>query len=160
MKTGAFCCFYSNLWGSLTTNRSFWLGWKFWKLCDTSNCNKIWILLLAFLFKAQFPSKLTAFATSPLKPQPVTSMQNSEILSRYLFSYSVAPQRLPTSASVLPQYHTSPCPISSNAPLLPGEEVVVTSLFSYLLIQQHFCKRNLFLFYLFLFFYKFGRQLY
>ena len=42
-KKGAFYCLYSYISGSLTKNRSFWLGWKFSKLCDTSNCNKIWI---------------------------------------------------------------------------------------------------------------------
>ena len=62
------------------------------------------------------------FASNPQNPQPVTSMQNSEILSRYLSNYSVEPQRPPTSTTVLPHYHTSPSPISSNAPLLPVED--------------------------------------
>jgi len=62
------------------------------------------------------------FATNPRNPQLVTTMQNSEILSRHLSNYSVQPQRPPTSTTVLPQYHTSPRPISSNAPLLPGED--------------------------------------
>jgi len=54
--------------------------------------------------------------------QPVSSMQNSEIHSRFLSNYSVEPQRSPAFKTVLPQYHTSPSPISSNAPLLPGED--------------------------------------
>ena len=62
------------------------------------------------------------FATSPQNPQLVTSMPNSEILSRYLSNYSVQPQRPPTSTTVLPQYHASNSPIYSNAPLLPGED--------------------------------------
>jgi len=66
-----------------------------------------------------FPPNSSHFASNP---KPVTSMQNSEILSRYLSSYSVNPQRPPTSTTVLPQYHNSPCPISSNAPPLPGED--------------------------------------
>ena len=35
-------------------------------------------------------------------PRPVTSIQNSEILSRYLSNYSVQLQRPPTSTTVLP----------------------------------------------------------
>jgi len=62
------------------------------------------------------------FATNPLNPQPVTSLQDSEILSRYLSNYSVQPQRPLPSTTFLPQYPTSPCPISSNAPLLPAED--------------------------------------
>ena len=64
-------------------------------------------------------------------PQPVTSMQNSEILSRYLSNYSVEPQRPPASTTVLPQYHTSPSPISSNGHLsCQVKMAVVTSLLS------------------------------
>jgi len=59
------------------------------------------------------------FASNPLNPQPVTSMQNSGILSWYLSNYSVEPT---TSTTVLPQYHISPSPISSNAPLLPSKD--------------------------------------
>ena len=69
------------------------------------------------------PPNVSNFATIPLNPQPVTSMQNSEILSHYLFSYSVEPQRTATSTIVLRSYLTSPCPIFSNATLLPGEDV-------------------------------------
>jgi len=69
-----------------------------------------------------FVQNSSHFTTNPQNPQPVTSMQNSEILSRYLSNYSVEHQRSPTSTTVLPQYHTSPSPISSNAPLLPGED--------------------------------------
>ena len=43
------------------------------------------------------------FASNPLNPQPVTFMQNSEILSRYLSNYSVEPQRPPASTTVLLQ---------------------------------------------------------
>ena len=39
-----------------------------------------------------FPSNSSRFASNPLNPQPITSTQNSEILSRYLSSYSVDPQ--------------------------------------------------------------------
>ena len=67
------------------------------------------------------------FLTNPQYLQPVTSMQDSEIISRYLSNYSVEPQRPPTSTTALPQYHTSPSPISSKAPLLPGD---VSSLLS------------------------------
>ena len=88
-----------------------------------------------------FPPNSSHFASNP---QPVTSMQNSEILSRYLSSYSVDPQRPPTSTTVLPQYHNIPCPISSNAPPLPVKMGIVTSLLSYLLVQQSICKLNLF----------------
>ena len=68
------------------------------------------------------PPKSLHFATNPPNPQPVSSTQNSEILSRYVSSYSIEPQSPPTSTTVLPQYLTSPCLISSNAPLLPGED--------------------------------------
>ena len=68
-----------------------------------------------------FPNS-SHFATNPPNQQPVTSMRNSEILSRYLSNYSVQPQRPPTSTTVLPQYHASPSPVTSNAPLLPGED--------------------------------------
>jgi hypothetical protein len=60
------------------------------------------------------------FASNPLNPQPVTSMHNSAILSRYLSSYSVDPQRPPTSTTVLPQYHNSLCPALSPVPHLPA----------------------------------------
>jgi len=60
------------------------------------------------------------FASSPLNPQPITSMQNSEILSRFFSSYSVDPQRLPTSTTVLPQYHNSLCPALSPVTHLPA----------------------------------------
>jgi len=62
------------------------------------------------------------FPTNPQYLKPVTSMQNSEILSRYLSNYSVEPQIPPTSTTALPQCQTSPSPISCNAPLLPGED--------------------------------------
>ena len=74
--------------------------------------------LLSFSNSNSFLHNSSHFASNP---QPVTSMQNSEILSRYLSNYSVEPQRPPASTTVLPQYHTSPSPISSNAPLLPGD---------------------------------------
>jgi hypothetical protein len=61
-------------------------------------------------------------ATNPQNPQPATSLQNSDILSWYLSSYSVEPQSLPASTTVLPHYYTRPCPISSKALLLPGED--------------------------------------
>jgi hypothetical protein len=61
------------------------------------------------------------FANNPLNSQPVTSLQDSETLSRYLSSYSVQTQSPPASTKFLPQYPSSPCPISSNAPLLPAE---------------------------------------
>jgi hypothetical protein len=93
-----------------------------------SNCHKIcvcihdddddvFILLVAFLFKRKHcPS-------NPVNPQPGTSMQNSEILSLYLFNYSVDPHRSQSATSVLPQYpHTSPSPVSSNAPVHLGED--------------------------------------
>ena len=91
------------------------------------------ILLLAFLFKRSFLPNSSYFASNPLNPQPETSMQNSEILSRYLSNYPVQPQRPPTSTT-----------ISSNATLLPGEMAVVTSLLSYLLVQQRIGKLNFF----------------
>jgi hypothetical protein len=69
-----------------------------------------------------FPPTSPHFASNPLNSQPVNCMQNSEILSRYLSNYSFQPQRPRNFTSVLPQYHTSPSPISSNAPLLPGED--------------------------------------
>jgi hypothetical protein len=69
-----------------------------------------------------FPPNSSHSASNPLNPQPLTSMHNSEILSRYLSGYSVDPQRPPTSTTVLYQYQTSPSPICSNAPLLPGED--------------------------------------
>jgi len=43
MKTSAFYCLCCHLSGSLTKNKSLWLEWKYSKLCDTPNCNKIWI---------------------------------------------------------------------------------------------------------------------
>jgi len=123
MKTSAFYCLHFHLSGSL----SFWLGWKLKKnmrhaklqqnLDTYSSCS-----LPSFSNANSFPPNSSHFASNPLNPQPVTSMQNSEILSRYLSNYSVEPQRPPTSTAVLPQYHNSPCPISSNAPLLPGED--------------------------------------
>jgi hypothetical protein len=48
------------------------------------------------------PPDSSHFASNPLNPQPVTSMQNSEILSRYLSSHSVDPQKPPTSTTVRP----------------------------------------------------------
>ena len=98
-----------------------------------------------------FPPNSSHFASNPLNTQPVTSMQNSEIFSRYLSSYSVDPQRPPTSTTVFPQYHNSPCPISGNASPLQVKMGIVTSLPSYLLVQQCKCKLNLF----FIFLYKF-----
>ena len=95
------------------------------KLCDKSNCKKMLICtcsLPSFSNAKSFPPNSSHFATNPQNTQPVTSMQNSEILSRYLSSHSVAPQRPPTSTTVLPQYHTSPSPIVNNVPLLPGED--------------------------------------
>ena len=75
-----------------------------------------------FTNASSFPLKSSHFASIPLNPQPVSSMQNSEILSRYLSNYSVEPQSPPTSSTILPQYHTSLRPISSNAYLLPDED--------------------------------------
>jgi len=80
-----------------------------WSLPSFSNANS-------------FSPNSSHFASNPLNPQPVTSMQNSEILSRYLSSYWVDPQRPPNYTAVIPQYHNSPCPISSNVALLPGED--------------------------------------
>ena len=91
-----------------------------------------------------FPNSLHS-ASNPLNPQPVTSGQNSEILSRYLPTYSVDPQRPPTSTTALYQYHISPKPISSNAPLLLGEDGSSDVSLSYLLVQQRICKLNFFL---------------
>ena len=145
MKTSAFYCFYPHHSGSLTTNRSFWLGWKFKNYATRQTATKfghVLILLRAFLFKRSFPPNSSHFASKPLNPQPVTSIQNSGILSRYLSNYSVEPQRPPTSTTVLPQYHTSPCPVSSNASLLTGDDG--TSLRYYLLVQQRICNFNFF----------------
>ena len=66
MKSDAFYCLYSHLSGSLTTNRCLWLGWKFSKLCDTSNCIKIWIRSYLAPCK-QCPSKLIAFCNQSTK---------------------------------------------------------------------------------------------
>jgi hypothetical protein len=62
------------------------------------------------------------FATIHRTHNQLTSVQNSEILSRYLTNYSVQPQRSPPSTTVLPQYHASNSSIYSNVPLLPGED--------------------------------------
>jgi len=67
-----------------------------------------------------FPPNSSHFASSPLNPQPVTSMQSSDILSRYFSSYSVAPQRPPTSTTVLTQYHNNLCPALSPVTHLPA----------------------------------------
>ena len=137
MKTGAIYCVCSYLSGSLRTNKSFWLGWKFSKLRNTSNCNKNWMhthLAPCVHFQTQnsVPPNSSHFAINPLNPGPVTSKHNSEILSRYLSGDSVELQRSPTSTTTLPQYLTSPCPISSNTSFLPGEDgsIGVSSLLS------------------------------
>ena len=98
--------------------------------------------LTSFSNANSFPPNSSHFASNPLNPQLVTSMQNSDILSRYLSNYSVEPQRSPASTTVLAQYHTSPCPVSSNAPILPGEDG--SSDVSYLLVQQRIWKLNFF----------------
>ena len=84
------------------------------------------------------------FATNPQNPQPVTSMQNSEILSQYLSNYSVQPQRPLASTSALPQYHVGNSPSTAMHLSCPMKTAVVTYLLSYLLVQQQICKRNLF----------------
>ena len=66
-----------------------------------------------------FTPNSSHFASNPLNPQPVTSMHNSEIISRFFSSNSVDPQRPPTSTTVLPQYHNSLCPALSPATHLP-----------------------------------------
>jgi len=48
--------------------------------------------LPAFPNASSFLPNPSHLATNPQNPQPVTSMQNSEILSRYLSNYSVQPQ--------------------------------------------------------------------
>jgi hypothetical protein len=54
----------------------------------------VFIFLLAILFKANnVPQNTSQFPTNPVNPQPVPFMQNSEILSWYLSSYSVEPQK-------------------------------------------------------------------
>jgi hypothetical protein len=69
------------------------------------------------------PPNTSHFETNPLNPQPGTSMPNSEILSPYLSYYPTDPQRPRTPTTVLPQDpHTSHSPISSNAPVLVGED--------------------------------------
>jgi hypothetical protein len=68
------------------------------------------------------PPTSSHFATIPLNSQPATSVQDSEILSRYLSGYPVQPQRPPAATTVLPQYLTSPYPISTNAPFTPPED--------------------------------------
>jgi len=78
--------------------------------------------LISFSNANSVPPNSSHFATNPVNPQPVTSMQNSEILSRYLSSYSVEPQRPPTSTTVLHLYVIGLCPVSSKAPLLSGED--------------------------------------
>ena len=84
---------------------------------------QVLILLLDFPFKHSVPPNSLHFATNPLNPQRVTSMQNSEILSLYLSIYSVEPQRPPPSTTVPPPlYHTGSCPVFSKAPLLPRED--------------------------------------
>jgi len=87
-----------------------------------------------------FPQNSSHFASNPLNSQPVTSMQNSEILSMYLSNYSVEPQDYQisqlSSLSIIPVPALSPvthfsCHVKTG---------VVTSLLSYLLVQQRICK--------------------
>jgi hypothetical protein len=79
--------------------------------------------LPSFSNASNIPPNTSHFETNPLNPQPGPSMPNSEILSRYLSSYPIDPQRPRNSTTVLPQYpHTSPSPVSSNAPVLVGED--------------------------------------
>ena len=124
MKTSAFYCLYSRLSGSLTTNKflaraeilKILLHVKLQQNLDTYSS-----------FSLPSFSNTVSFQTHRIlhpiqkNPRPVTSVQNSEILSQYLSNYSVEPQRPPSSTTVLPQYHTRPRPISINTPLLPGE---------------------------------------
>ena len=84
------------------------------------------------------------FSSNLLNPQPVTSMQNSEILSRCLSNYSVEPQTPPTSTTVL--LSIMPVPALSPVTHLSCQVKmgVVTSLLSYMLVQQRICKLNFF----------------
>ena len=78
--------------------------------------------LNSFSNASNVPPNTSHFETNPLNSQPGPSMPNSDILSRYLSSYPIDPQRPRTSTTVLPQYpHTSPS-ISSNAPVPVGED--------------------------------------
>jgi hypothetical protein len=128
-----FFCLCSHISGNLTTNRSSGGNSKNYATRQTvTKFGYVLFFLLALLFKRSVLPNSSDFATNPLNSQPVTSTQTSEILSHCLSSYSVEPQSPETSTTVLPLYHISLCPISSNAPLLPGEDGVVTDVSSLL----------------------------
>ena len=107
---------------------------------------QVLILLLDFPFKHSVPPNSLHFATNPLNPQRVTSMQNSEILSLYLSIYSVEPQRPPPSTTVPPPLCIILVPALSSVRHLSChvKTGVVTSLLSYLLVQYHICNLDFF----------------
>jgi hypothetical protein len=109
---------------------------------------KFWcvlILLLSFLFKRkQSPSKLTAFCNQLTKP--TTSYFYAEFRNSLpvMSCYSVEPLRPPASTSVLLQYHIviALWPVTHLS--CHVKMWAVTSLLSYLSVQQHNCKLNFF----------------
>jgi hypothetical protein len=91
--TNAFYYHYSHPSGNPTTNKNLWHEWNFWRLRDRSNFHKMCIFIrLAPCLPVQthaMSHQVIHFASNPRTPQPATSMQNSESLSRYFSSYSV-----------------------------------------------------------------------
>jgi len=77
---------------------------------------------LSSFSNAQFPSKLIAFFIQP------TKSTTSNFYAEFRNSLPVLVQLLSRASKATnfhncpPQYHTSPSPVSSSAPLLPGED--------------------------------------
>jgi len=80
------------------------------------------------------PPNSPHFATNPLNPR-VTSTQNEEILSQYLSSYSVEPQKHPLQLSSLSIIIVpAQCPVTQISYHAKMRAVI---LLSYLLVQQY-----------------------
>jgi len=126
MKASAFYCLFSHLSGSLTMNKSLWLRWKSSKLCNTSNCNQIWIhihLAPCLPFQSQHcPSKRITTCNQSSKSIISTfyaEFRNSLLVLVQLFIWTSKGHKLPQLSSlsiVLVPGHTS-----SNSRVLPGE---------------------------------------
>ena len=107
-KTFAFYYLYSHLSGSLTMNKSLWLRWKSSKLCNTSNCNQIWIhihLAPCLPFQMQIcPSKHIAFGNQSSKS--LTSNFHTE------FRNSLPVNRLLGRVAKANNFHSCPTSVS------------------------------------------------
>ena len=141
MKTSAFYCLYSNL-GQFNDEQKFLARMEIVKIMRHVKLQQN-LDTYSACFLPSF-SNAIPFQTRRLfapNPQPVTSMHNSEILSRYLSNYSVEPQRPQNfSINIIPVPALSPvthlsCQVKMG---------VVTYFLSCLSVQQRICKLNFF----------------